>query len=245
MKAQAYPTIGEIAASSLAAVNVFEKYGIDYCCGGKRPLVDVCDEKGMSAERLFKEISEAGAAASPDAPADWSTAPLRTLIAHIVGTHHSYLKVELPRVGLRLCKVVEVHGAKDPNLKEVETVYRELWQELDMHMRKEEMMLFPAIGRYESALEAGLPLPPAPFGTIANPIGVMEAEHASAGWALDRIKELTHNYRAPEWACATYRALLDGLRSLESDLHTHIHLENNILFPRVIALETQRDAVVR
>jgi regulator of cell morphogenesis and NO signaling len=229
-------TVGEIAAGSAAAVSILEQYGIDYCCAGKRLFEDVCREKGLSAASVADEI--VAATAKPAESRDWSTAPLGELIRHIVSTHHEYLKLELPRVGQRLKKVVQVHGASDPAaLSELENVYEGLWQELDMHMHKEEMMLFPAIQHYEAATQSGLPLPPSPFGTIANPIGVMEAEHESAGAALQRIRELTSDFQAPSYACGTYRAMLDGLRALEADLHIHIHLENNILFPRIIALE--------
>ncbi len=170
---------------------------------------------------------------------DWNIVPLRELIGHIVSTHHEYLKLELPRVGQRLPKVVQAHGPKDPaTLDELQAVYQGLWEELDMHMHKEELMLFPAIGRYEAAVESRMPLPPAPFGSIANPIAVMESEHDSAGDALRRIRELTRDFEAPAYACNTYRSLLDGLRALESDMRRHIHLENNILFPRAIALES-------
>jgi regulator of cell morphogenesis and NO signaling len=219
-------------------VSVLEQYGIDYCCAGKRLFEDACREKGLSVASVADEI--AAAVAKPAPSRDWNAAPLGELIRHIVSTHHEYLKLELPRVGHRVRKVAEVHGASDPAaLSELESVYEGLWQELDMHMHKEEMMLFPAIERYAAADHAGLPLPPSPFGTIANPIGVMEAEHESAGTALARIRELTADFQAPPYACGTYRAMLDGLRALEADLHTHIHLENNILFPRVIAMEKQ------
>jgi regulator of cell morphogenesis and NO signaling len=229
-------TVGEVAAGSAAAVSILEQYGIDSCCAGKRLFEDACREKGLSAASVTDEI--AAATAKPVEPKDWNIAPLRELIRHVVSTHHEYLKLELPRVGQRLAKVVQVHGANDPAaLSELENVYKGLWQELDLHMHKEEMMLFPAIERYDAATQTGLPLPPSPFGTIANPIGVMEAEHESAGAALTRIRELTSDFQAPSYACATYRAMLDGLRALEGDLHIHIHLENNILFPRVIALE--------
>jgi regulator of cell morphogenesis and NO signaling len=181
---------------------------------------------------------KAAAASLPVQAKDWNTTPLRELIRHIVSTHHEYLDLELPRLGQRLQKVVQAHGEKDPAaLHELETVFEGLWRELNLHMGKEEMMLFPAIERYEAAMQSGLPLPPAPFGSIANPIGVMEAEHDIAGAALARIRELTANFEAPAYACSTYHAMLDGLKALEADLHTHIHLENNILFPRVIALE--------
>jgi regulator of cell morphogenesis and NO signaling len=231
-------TVGEVAAGSTAAVRILEQYGIDYCCAGKRSFEDVCREKGLSAASVAGEI--AAAIASPVQSKDWSTARLGELIRHIVSTHHEYLKLEMPRIGQRLRKVVQVHGASDPaTLPQLESVYEGLWQELDMHMHKEEMMLFPAIERYEAATRNGLPLPPSPFGSIANPISVMEAEHDSAGIALRRIRELTADFQAPSYACATYHAMLDGLRELEADLHAHIHLENNILFPRVIALERQ------
>jgi regulator of cell morphogenesis and NO signaling len=231
-----HTTVGEIAAASAAAASVLEKYGIDYCCGGKRPLEDACRDQGLPPANVRAEIAQAVAA--PLTARNWNAAPLRDLIVHIVGKHHEYLKAELPRLGGRLRKVVQTHGEKDPaTLEELETVYRGLWRELEMHMHKEEMMLFPFIERYEAAAQAGAPLPRAPFGSIANPIAVMEREHDGAGGALARIRELTRDFQAPEYACATYRAMLEGLKALEADLHTHIHLENNILFPRAIALE--------
>ncbi len=235
-------TVGEMAASSMAAVNVLERYGIDYCCAGKRLFEDVCREKGLAAASVAGEIAEAATAACEPAK-DWNVEPLQELIRHIVATHHDYLRAELPRLGLRLHKVVQVHGEKNPAaLHELEAMFLGLAQELTLHMQKEEMMLFPAIARYESAVHSGLPLPAAPFGSIANPIGVMEAEHESAGSALSRIRELTGGFQAPPYACATYHAMLDGLKALETDLHTHIHLENNILFPRVEILERQYGA---
>jgi regulator of cell morphogenesis and NO signaling len=239
MEIQEQTTVGEIAAISAAAASVLEQYGIDYCCAGKRPFDDVCREKGLVPASVKNEIANA-ATALPKEAKDWSAASLRDLIHHIVGTHHEYLKLELPRVGQRLRKVVQAHVEKDPvALHELETVYEALSQEMNLHMHKEELMLFPAIERYEAAMQGGLLLPPAPFGSIANPIAVMEGEHDSAGRALARIRELTIDFQAPPYACSTYHALLDGLKALETDLHTHIHLENNILFPRVIALEQQ------
>jgi regulator of cell morphogenesis and NO signaling len=231
--------VGEVAASSAAAVCVLEKYGIDYCCAGERPFEDACREMDLSPESVAREIAAATAALPKDSK-NWTQAPLGELILHIVSTHHEYLKLELPRVAQRVQKVVQVHGEKDPaTLHELQRVYEGLQQELSVHMRKEEMILFPAIERYEVAVQSGLPLPPAPFGSIANPIGVMEGEHESAGVALRRIRELTGAFQAPPYACSTYIAMLDGLKALEADLHAHIHLENNILFPHVIALEKQ------
>jgi regulator of cell morphogenesis and NO signaling len=236
MTIQENATVGEFAAVSPAAAGVLEKYGIDYCCGGKRPFADACREKGLSAAAVQEEI--AAAVAPAEDAKDWSAAPLRELIGHIVRTHHEFLKLELPRAGQRLRKVVEVHGANDPEaLQELLSVYEGLWQELSLHMHKEEVVLFPAIERCEAAIEGGRLLPPTPFGSIANPIRMMEAEHDSAGDALDRIRTLTNGYRPPAYACATYQAMLEGLSAIEADLHVHIHLENNILFPRAIQLE--------
>ncbi len=233
-------TVGEIAAISLGAVRVFEKSGIDYCCGGKQSLGAVCREQGLDSASLIEELRSVTAEkATPEK--DWTSESLRELIRHIVGTHHEFLKLELPRLGERLEKVLKAHGDKDPErLGELSDVYRGLWSELDHHMHKEEMMLFPAIERFEAAVTSGQPAPPLPFGTFENPVMVMEREHDNAGNALTRIRALTNGRQLPEYACATYRALYEGFEELETDLHLHIHLENNILFPRAVKLEKAR-----
>lgn len=231
-------TVGEIAARSMGAVRVFESLGIDYCCGGKRTAAQVCREKGIAPEQLEAALLNAGANNSDST--DWTKAPLRELTRHIVGTHHEFLKLELPRIAERMRKVVAVHGSKDADtLQELAATFGGLNDELTMHLHKEELMLFPAIDRYESAFNQGLPLPPAPFGSIANPIAAMEREHASAGEALERIRQLTNSFELPAWACNTVRALWKGLEELESDTHQHISLENNVLHPRTIALERE------
>jgi len=230
-------TVGEIASASLGAVRVFETRGIDYCCGGSQTLKEVCQERGLDAAVIGTEI-EAATRETGGADRDWTTASLAYLIHHIVSTHHEYLKLELPRLNERMNKVLSVHGDKDPEtLPALSQTLRGLWDELDPHMQKEEMMLFPAIERFEQAVAAKQPPPPLPFGTFKNPVHMMMAEHDNAGDALRRISELTHGYELPEYACSTVRALYEGLRELESDLHRHIHLENNILFPRAIELE--------
>lgn len=229
-------TLSELAAASLAAVRVFEQHGLDYCCGGARPLEEAAREKGLDAAALIHEIERPQAAAG--AERDWRAAPLVELIDHILRTHHEYLKLNLPALSNRLAKVTEVHGAEDPaRLDAMTEVLGALRAELEEHMHKEEVILFPFMERYGRAAAQGLPLPPVPFGTIANPIRVMEREHAIAGGALERLRELTGGYRLPEWACDAVKALWRGLGELEQDLHMHIHLENNILFPRAIALE--------
>ena len=230
-------TVAELAANSLAAVRVFEKLGIDYCCGGKRPLADVCKDKGYDPDLVGREL-DAAHSAPEVSERDWNAAPLSELIQHIVTIHHDYLRRELPAVQTRLDKVYRVYNERyGPTLLGLPEVFAGLRAELEMHIRKEEMILFPAIAGTEAAIDAGRPVPRTPFGTVANPIHMMEAEHESAGQALASIREITRNFDLPDYACVTYRALIRGLEELEHDLHMHIHLENNILFPRAEKLE--------
>lgn len=231
-------TVAEIAANSLEAVRVFERLGIDYCCGGKRPLAAVCNEKGYDAADVQREL-EAAIAGTPESAEDWNTAPLHSLVNHITGRHHEYLRRELGPLAARVEKVYNVYNQRyGPTLQGLPEVFAGLRSELEMHIRKEEMILFPAIVSAERAINTGTGLPPTPFGTVANPIRMMESEHDSAGDALTRIREITNGYEVPEYACVTYKAMISGLRELEQDLHIHIHLENNILFPRAIQLES-------
>ncbi len=236
MKTTVEPTIAELAAKSMAAVRVFEKLGIDYCCGGKRSLEDVCREKGLKAgdvERQLEAASQTGGDST-----DWAAAPLSALIRHIVTRHHGFLRREFPALSERLAKVQMAHGERDGEmLARLEASFRALRTELMSHMDKEEAVLFPAIDRFERAGSGGEKLPGPCFGSVQMPILVMEQEHELAGAELARIRELTSDFRVPEYACNTYRALLEGLRELEEDLHVHIHLENNILFPRALMAE--------
>jgi regulator of cell morphogenesis and NO signaling len=229
-------TLADLAATSLSAVRVLENHGLDYCCGGKQALDQACAAKGMNPEAIMREIDEARQ--STEAGRDWQTAPLGELVQHIVSTHHEYLKLDLPVLNQRLDKVVSVHGSRDPKvLPRMAEVFAALRAELETHMHKEEAILFPFIEQYGRAEVQNRPVPPVPFGSIANPIAMMEREHDSAGDALGELRKLTGNYELPSYACSTVRALYEGLQVLESDLHVHIHLENNILFPRAIALE--------
>lgn len=234
-------TVGEIAAASLGAVRVFEKYGIDYCCGGKVGLSEICEKKGLPTDSVIRDLEAALAGNNVDR--DWAAAPLRDLVNHIVVTHHDYLRQELPLLDARLAKVVAVHGDKEPELlPALLRTYRGLRDELEMHIHKEEAILFPVIVSYEQASQAGAPLPAPPFGTVRNPIRMMEHEHDSAGQALEAMRGMTSNYTLPAHACTTYRVVFEALKALEADLHIHIHLENNILFPRAAALEAALSA---
>jgi len=230
-------TVAEIAANSLAAIGVFERLGIDYCCGGKRPLAEVCHAKGYSLAEVEREL-EAADSKAPASETDWNTAPLPALIDHIVETHHVYLKRELPLLSERLAKVHRVYAERRPGeLDGLPEVFEELRAELDAHLMKEEIILFPAIKAKVAERETGAPAPPTCFGRLSHPIAQMEHEHESAGAALVRIRELTNDFAIPDYACSTYRALILGLEQLEQDLHRHIHLENNILHPRAQALQ--------
>ena len=224
-------TVGEIAAANPSAARVFEKHGIDYCCGGGRPFEAACREKGLSAEQILAEVEEAEPAGTAR---DWTTAPLAELADHIVNTHHVYLRNTLPALDQRLVKVIAAHGPNHgDSLLPLQGTFQGVVEELTAHMMKEEMILFPLIKR----IEAGLP--GSHCGSVNNPIRVMEYEHDSAANALREMRRVTGDYSLPHDACNTYRALFEGLQELETDLHLHIHLENNILFPRVSELEAR------
>jgi regulator of cell morphogenesis and NO signaling len=232
------PTVREIAAANPAAVRVFEKYGIDYCCGGGRVLEDACRERGVSPTTVMAEVEQSGRAGS--AGRDWSQESLTSLIGHIVMAHHAYLNSEMPLLAARMAKVLEKHGPKDPQkLGALSSTLSGLKDELLAHLRKEEMVLFPAIEQMEAAIAAGHTPAPSPFGTVQNPIRMMEFEHDGAGRALETMRSLTGGYVPPQDACPTFIALYEGLAALEKDTHLHIHLENNILFPRAVELESR------
>jgi len=226
-------TVGQIAAEFPASVGVFEKYGIDFCCGGKLPVSEACASKSLDAAQLLAEVEQALETPSPDGT-DWFAATLPQLVDHILNTHHEYMKKQLPVVEARLAKVLNAHGERHGAvLREVSRVYAAMKEELDGHLMKEEMVLFPLV----RALAGGAPAGSFHCGSVKNPIRVMWMEHESAGEALREMRELTAGYAPPADACNTFKVLYFELQDMERDLHRHIHLENNILFPRAIALE--------
>jgi regulator of cell morphogenesis and NO signaling len=226
-------TVGQIAAEFPASVRVFEKHGIDFCCGGKISIDKACDAKGLDPAILMAEIDQAVQRPAEDRTF-WMQAPLSALIDHILDTHHAYMKVQLPRIESLLGKVIQAHGDRHGDtLTAVARIYGAMKAELEGHLAKEEMVLFPLI----RALEAGAQPRSFHCGSVQNPIRVMSMEHDSAGDALVQLRGLTDGYTAPQDACNTFRALYFELAQMERDLHRHIHLENNILFPRAIALE--------
>lgn len=229
-------TLGEIAGAFPAAVRILEDRGLDYCCGGKLSLGDACRQRGLDPATVAGEIESASEV--PTGTRDWRAATLTELAHHIVDRHHRFLEAELPRLSARLDKVRSAHGTRDGEvLERIAKVFDALRDELELHTRKEEMVLFPWIERMEETRALHHSGAPAPFGTVANPIHCMEAEHENAGQALAELRRITSGYTPPSHACATYRALYAGLEELERDLHLHIHLENNILFPGAMRLE--------
>ncbi len=212
--------VGKIASAHPLATRVFARHKIDFCCGGGAPLQTVCDKRGLNADDILVEINKE--LEKTDCSTNWNDAPLADLIEHIVSTYHVSLKEELPRLEAMAIKVNKVHGEKDPaRLQAIATVFGELKTELLEHMMKEEQILFPMIANGQGANASG-------------PVSVMEHEHDSAGTALKQLRDLTNDFTPPEGACNTWRALWHGLAALEQNTHQHIHLENNILFPRAL-----------
>lgn len=236
MNATFETTIRDIVAEDFRAAAVFQKFAIDFCCGGDRTLTAVCQENGLSAETILADLERACGPDAAEAPryADWDAA---TLVAHIIEHHHSYVREALPVIKAHTEKVARVHGERHPEMLEVDRLFADVVAEMTSHMFKEEQILFPFIVSLERAAVEGSPSPRAPFGTVGNPIRMMEHEHESAGGALARIRELTNAYTSPEDGCTTFRVCLRELAAFERDLHTHVHLENNVLFPKALRLE--------
>lgn len=224
-------TVGQLVAERASRAKVFERFGIDYCCGGKISVAEACGRKGVDPVAVMAALDALDAALGANVDErDWSTAPLDTLVQHILTTHHAYLNEAMPRLAFLVSKVARVHGDSHPELLEVLSFYNKFHAEMVAHMGKEEAILFPLILGLAKGEDVGFAPP------VAAPISVMEAEHDGAGRDLEAINRLTNGYVPPESACNSYRAMLDGLRELEQDTHRHIHLENNVLFPRAIEL---------
>lgn len=222
-----HTTVAEIASGVPSSIRVFQRRDIDFCCGGKRPLAEACAERGVPFDEVVDEI-EASAEVHHENVTGWLEAPLDALSAHIVRTYHQPLRDELPRLNTMAAKVAKVHGTKDPRLGRMASALLSLSEELQEHMQKEEQVLFPVIDAIETGASAPM--------RIDAPISVMQHEHDHAGMLLGELRSLTDQYQPPEWSCATVRALYAGLAELEGAMHVHIHLENNILFPRALRL---------
>lgn len=227
-------TVGEIVRHKPSLARVFERLQIDYCCGGKVPLSQACQKKGIAITDVISQLADFDAAGEPSEWVDADSLSLTALCDHIESTHHAYLREELPRLDFMTEKVARVHGDKDPRLQKVRQAFVALQAELLPHMMKEERILFPIIRQLEASTDrTGFHC-----GSVANPVRQMELEHDHAGEALATLHAATDGYVPPEWACNTYRAMLDSLQKLEANMHQHVHKENNVLFPKAIALES-------
>jgi regulator of cell morphogenesis and NO signaling len=219
-------SVGVIVTQHPELSRVFEDLQIDYCCHGGISLNDACQQRQLDPQKVVEKLETHGVAAKENR--DWSTASLTDLCDHIEATHHAFLRQELPRLEKMIEKVADAHADRHPELRSVGVAFQALQAELMPHMMKEEQILFPAIRQLEAATQ---PVS-LPFGTVQNPIRMMEHEHDIAGTVLSQLHDLTGGYQIPKDACNTYRAMIDGLENLALDLHEHIHKENNILFPR-------------
>lgn len=231
-------TVRELAVEIPEATRIFEKIGIDYCCGGNKSLEEACTTANISVDEVLDslELAEQTARAKQK-DRNWQAEPLAELVAHINSTHHKYTREEIARLGPLVDKVVSVHGKNHPELQNVRAAFRGMAQELTTHMMKEEAVLFPYIVRMEEAVIQKEPVLPPPFGSVQNPVAMMMHEHDSAGDALRTMRQASAGYTPPGDACISYQTLYKALADFEKDLHQHIHLENNILFPRAIEME--------
>jgi regulator of cell morphogenesis and NO signaling len=231
----AIETIGDIVSADFRTAAVFERFGIDFCCGGRRSLADACRTAHADPQAVIRALGELPTQGRrDDDPAQWS---VDRLVDHIVSTHHGYVRSAGPAIGRYLKKLVDVHGQRHPELLRVSAVFEEVDADLEKHMVKEEQVLFPYIRDLARNAEDTCGSVVSPFGTIANPIRMMEREHEAAGDGMRIIHELTGGYAAPADGCQTYAVCMRELQRFERDLHQHVHLENNVLFPRALDLE--------
>ena len=231
-------TVREIALEMPGATRIFEKMGIDYCCGGAKPITEACLAAGVTVAEVARSIEQYEASSQASAESrDWQCESLGSLITHIENKHHRFTREEFDSIEPLLAKVCSVYGEKRPELLQVQVLFGELTRELLLHMNKEENILFPYIIQMETAASAGLSAPVPIFGTVRNPVRMMMTEHDGAGDVLRRIRQLSNDFNPPADACVSYQTLFSRFEELEQDLHQHIHLENNILFPRAIEME--------
>ncbi len=236
MKTLQKMTIGEYVAEDFRTAAIFSKHGIDFCCKGDRTLEDVCDKKDLELEVLENEIASI-LESKNDTGIDFKAWPTDLLIDYIEKTHHRYVEEKTPVILQFLDKLCKVHGERHPELFEINTLFKIGSGVLAQHMKKEELILFPFVKTMFKALEENAEIEQPQFGTVNNPIAMMMDEHENEGERFRRISELSNHYAPPEDACNTYKVTFSMLQEFEQDLHKHIHLENNILFPKAKTME--------
>ena len=231
-------TVREVALELPQATRVFERLKIDYCCGGDKLLTEACASAGVEVENVMRMLAEAGQAeAQENSSLDFQQTSLAELIAHILDKHHVYTTLEMTRLEALLSKVIGAHGENHPELRQMGELFEQACADLRPHMFKEEQVLFPYIIEMEKARTQKKPAPFAPFGTVKNPVRMMMMEHDTVGDILRELRALSSDYTVPPDGCISYQTLYQALAGFEKDLHQHIHLENNILFPRAVEME--------
>ncbi|OFW19549.1 MAG: iron-sulfur cluster repair di-iron protein [Acidobacteria bacterium RIFCSPLOWO2_02_FULL_65_29] len=228
-------TVGEIVAADSRAAGVFDRFGIDFCCGGRRSLTDACRSAAADPSAVVNALGTLPPRAQGHTDVgDWR---LDRIIDHIIATHHSYVRSVIPTISCHLATLRDVHGARHPELACIATVFDELGADLEQHLAKEEHVIFPYIRDLAEHAERGFGVFLSPFGTVETPLAMLEREHREAADEMRVIRELTDGYAVPADGCATYAACMSELEEFEHDLHQHVHLENNVLFPKAVALE--------
>lgn len=227
--------IGDIVGQDFRTAAIFKKNGIDFCCKGNRTIEEACEPKNINPETIYNEIKELPAAQSGSI--DFGSWPLDLLADYVEKTHHRYVEEKTPVLLAFLDKLSKVHGGRHPELVEINEIFKESAKDLGAHLKKEELILFPFIRNMVSAKVSGKAIPQPQFGTVENPVNMMKHEHTVEGERFRKIAELTNEYTPPSDACNNYRVTFAMLQDFENDLHTHIHLENNILFPKAIEME--------
>lgn len=222
--------VGDLVAENIKSAHIFKKYGIDFCCGGGITLEKACIKNNVSIDQITNDLNSLNQPVAPEK--DFNSFPLDKLIDYILNVHHSYIRESIPLVLQYGTKVSSVHGDRHPELREIFQLFHDLVNELIMHMKKEEMILFPHVKKLLHGIRAQ------EISSIQSPIAVMESEHENAGNILKTIGKLSSDFTPPSDACNTYRAFYAKLQEFQDDLHKHIHLENNILFPKAIKLES-------
>jgi regulator of cell morphogenesis and NO signaling len=238
MKTTESPSVGSFVANDYRTATVFQKYGIDFCCKGGRSIEEVCENKKINPDELLSELSDVSNMESNQV-VDFKSWPLDLLADYIEKQHHSYVEKSIPPLNQFLDKLCKVHGSNHPELFEIRDEFLASSQELTAHMKKEELVLFPYIRKMVHSKSNNEQFSSPAFGTVQNPINMMMQEHEVEGERFRKIAELTDNYNPPADACTTYRVAFSLLKEFESDLHLHIHLENNILFPKSMEMENE------
>jgi len=228
-------TVAEVVTNNIKTADIFKKNGIDFCCGGGITIKKACEKNNVSYTKLEQELLVVNNSMSK--VYNYDSWKLDFLVDHIENIHHSYVEESTPIILQYAAKVAKVHGHHYTEVVEINQLFKEVAQELAAHLKKEELVLFPFIKQLVKADKEGEKAKKQHFGTVNNPIRMMEEEHENAGDIFKEIKRLSNNYTPPEGACNTFKALYAKLEEFENDLHQHIHLENNILFPKSIFLE--------